>query len=94
MQCIMIVLDEKKVARISNSRLVFHKIQNGVHGLFLSDPGKPGVRSTVDQILNQSKLCHQVAKFAANASGAMLLPNLVQVMESISGYVVPLAMFI
>ena len=28
-----------------------------------------------------------------NASGAMLLPNLVQVTESISGSVVPLAMF-
>ena len=35
-----------------------------------------------------------MAKFATNASGAMLLPNLVQVMESISGSVVPLAMFI
>ena len=45
-----------------------------------------------DQIFNQSKLCHQVAKFATNASGAMLLPNLVQV-TSISGSVVPLAMF-
>ena len=35
-----------------------------------------------------------VAKFAINASGAMLLPSLVQVTESISGSVVPLAMFI
>ena len=34
-----------------------------------------------------------MAKFATNASGAMLLPNLIQVMESISGSVVPLAMF-
>jgi len=34
-----------------------------------------------------------VAKFAINASGAMLLPSLVQVSESISGSVVPLAMF-
>ena len=37
----------KKVARISNSRLVFHKIQNGVHGLFLSDPGKPGAEVNI-----------------------------------------------
>ena len=36
---------------------------------------------------------HLVAKFAINASGAMLLPSLVQVLESISGSVVPLAMF-
>ena len=64
--------------------------------------------------LNQSKLCHMVAKFASNAScaiwwtnvqimqvapsggqigtnasGAVLLPNSVQVTESISGSVVP-----
>ena len=38
--------------------------------------------------------CDSVAKFTTNASGAMLLPNLVQVTESISGYVVSLAMFI
>ena len=38
-----------------------------------------------DQILNQSKLCHLVAKCATNASGAVLLPNSVQVTESISG---------
>ena len=37
-----------------------------------------------------SKFGHQVAKFAINA---MLLPNLIQVTESISGSVVPLAMF-
>ena len=35
-----------------------------------------------------------MAKFAINASGAMLLPNLIQVSESISGSVVPLAMFL
>ena len=34
-----------------------------------------------------------MAKFGTNASGAMLLPSLVQVSESISGSVVPLAMF-
>ena len=34
-----------------------------------------------------------MAKFAINASGAMLLLSLVQVLESISGSVVPLAMF-
>ena len=34
-----------------------------------------------------------MAKFAINASGTMLLPSLVQVSESISGSVVPLAMF-
>ena len=34
-----------------------------------------------------------MAKFAINASGAMLLPSLVQVSEAISGSVVPLAMF-
>ena len=34
-----------------------------------------------------------MAKFAINASGAMLLPSLVQVSESISGSIVPLAMF-
>ena len=33
-----------------------------------------------------------MAKFATNASGALLL-NLIQVTESISGSVVPLAMF-
>ena len=35
-----------------------------------------------------------MAKFATNAGGAMLLLNLIQVTESISGSVVPLAMFI
>ena len=35
-----------------------------------------------------------VAKFATNASGAMLLLNLILVTESISGSVVPLAMFL
>ena len=34
-----------------------------------------------------------VAKCATYAGGAMLLPSLVQVSESISGSVVPLAMF-
>ena len=34
-----------------------------------------------------------MAKFATNASGAIWWPNLVQVTESISGSVVPLAMF-
>ena len=34
-----------------------------------------------------------MAKFATNASGAMMLLNLIQVTESISGSVVPLAMF-
>ena len=34
-----------------------------------------------------------MAKFATNVSGAMFLPSLIQVMESISGFVVPLAMF-
>ena len=47
-----------------------------------------------DNILNHSKSCHLVAKFATNASVAMLLPNLVQFTESISGSVVPLAMFV
>ena len=34
-----------------------------------------------------------MAKFATNARGAMMLLNLIQVTESISGSVVPLAMF-
>ena len=44
------------------------------------------------KIFNWCRWRHQVAKFTY-ASGAMLLPNLVQVTESISGSVVPLAMF-
>ena len=39
----------------------------------------------------QLKCRHLVVKFTTNASGAMWLPNLVT--ESISGSVVPLAMF-
>ena len=35
-----------------------------------------------------------MAKFATNVSGAMLLLSLIQVTESISGSVVPLAMFV
>ena len=35
-----------------------------------------------------------MAIFATNVIGAMLLPSLIQVMESISGSVVPLAMFL
>ena len=34
-----------------------------------------------------------MVKFATNVIGAMLLPSLIQVTESISGSVVPLAMF-
>ena len=34
-----------------------------------------------------------MAKYVTNASGAMLLLNLIQATESISGSVVPLAMF-
>ena len=45
------------------------------------------------QMLNQCKLCHLLAKFTTNARGAMLLLNLIQVTESISGSLVPLAMF-
>ena len=45
------------------------------------------------QIYKLCKWCHLVVKFATNASGAMLLLNLIQVTESISGSVVPLAMF-
>ena len=46
------------------------------------------------QIYNLCKQRHLVAKFATNANSAMLLPNLIQVTESISGSVVPLAMFL
>ena len=45
------------------------------------------------QAMWQCKLRNLVAKFATNARGAMLLLNLIQVTESISGSVVPLAMF-
>ena len=45
------------------------------------------------QIYYLCKWGHLVVKFVTNASGAMLLPNLIQVTESISGSVVPLAMF-
>ena len=47
------------------------------------------------QICNWCKWCHLVVKFATNTSGTIWLPNLqlMQVTESISGSVVPLAMF-
>ena len=45
------------------------------------------------QICNSCKWRHLVAKFGTNASVDMLLLNLIQVTESISGSVVPLAMF-
>ena len=51
------------------------------------------VASSGGQIYNLCKWRHLVAKFATNASGVMLLLNLIQVTESISGSVVPLAMF-
>ena len=35
-----------------------------------------------------------MVKFATDLSGAILLPSSIQVMESISGSVVPLAMFL
>ena len=35
-----------------------------------------------------------MAKYATNVSGAILLPSSIQVVESISGSVVPLAMFV
>ena len=43
--------------------------------------------------LQLMQVAHLVAKYATNASGAILLLNLIQVTESISGFVVPLAMF-
>ena len=45
------------------------------------------------QIYNLCKWRHLVVKYVTNASGAMLLPNLVQVTESVAGSVAPLAMF-
>ena len=45
------------------------------------------------QICNLCKWRHLMSKFATNVSGAMLFPSLIQVTESISGSVVPLAMF-
>ena len=45
------------------------------------------------QLMHVAEWHHLVAKFATYASGAMLLLNLIQVSESISGSVVPLAMF-
>ena len=47
--------------------------------------------SSGGQIGNEFKWRHLVATFAINA---ILLPNLIQVLESVSGSVVPLAMFI
>ena len=44
-------------------------------------------------ICNYCTSRHLVAKFATNVSGAIFLPRSIQVMESISGSVVPLAMF-
>ena len=52
------------------------------------------VAPSCGKIFNWCKWLHLVAKFATYASGAMLLPNLVLVTESISGSVVPLAMFL
>ena len=46
------------------------------------------------QICDQCKWRHLVVKFATNVRGAMLLLNLLQVTESISGSIVPLAMFL
>ena len=45
------------------------------------------------QIWNKCKWRHLVAEFATNFSGAILLPSSIQVTESISGSVVPPAMF-
>ena len=45
------------------------------------------------QTCNLCKWPHLVAKFAHNASGAILLLDLIKVMESISGFLVPLEMF-
>ena len=56
---------------------------------FLSKKSHPG-----GQHWNQCKWYHLAVKFTFNASGAMWLPNLAQVTESISGSIVPLAMFV
>ena len=45
------------------------------------------------KIYNFCKWRHLVGNFATNASSVILLLNLIQVTESISGSVVPLAMF-
>ena len=45
------------------------------------------------QICNYCKWRHLVGKYATNISGVILLQSLIQVTESISGSVVPLAMF-
>ena len=42
----------------------------------------------------QCKWRHLVDKYATDVSGAILLPSSIQVAESISGSVVPLAMFV
>jgi len=38
-----------------------------------------------EQIVNQSKLCHLVAKYATNTSGAILWPNLKLMQVTTSG---------
>ena len=38
-----------------------------------------------DQMLNQSKLCHLVVKFATNASGAIWWPNFQLMQEALAG---------
>ena len=44
-------------------------------------------------LMQNTLLSNLVFKFATNFSGAILLPSSIQVTESISGSVVPLAMF-
>ena len=69
--------------------------------LILTDNAKRAIQGNVamqhtqpsGQLCKQCKWRYLVAKYAINVSGAMLLPSSIQVTESISGSVVPLAMF-
>ena len=48
---------------------------------------------TAKRVIQGNEAMQVMAKYTASASGVMLLLNLIQVTESISGSVVPLAMF-
>ena len=83
------VLDQSKLCH-----LVVKFVINAGGAIWWQNLQLMQVVSSCGQIFNLCKWRHLVAKFATNVSGAKLLPSPIQVTKSISGSVVPLAMFL
>ena len=82
-------LTDVTLANEDTKSILTDNVNRAIQGNVAMQEVRPGGWSNVQLM----QVRHLVVKFATTASCVMWLPNLVQVTESISGSVVPLAMF-